>query len=71
MAKYNFEYKVTVKNDSGIATQYVKKVIDESALTTELTTIAAYAGIDFLTLRRVAEVKPRVVGAQIKIKEIK
>lgn len=58
MVKYNFEYKISVKNDAGIETKYVKRVIDETAVSTEMSVIATSPGIEFVTLRKVAEKPP-------------
>lgn len=66
MSKYNLEYKISLKNEQGIETRYVKRAIDESAMASEMTTLATSPGIDFVTLRRVQEVKPKV-GDRVKI----
>jgi hypothetical protein len=53
------EYKLSVKNEEGVQTTYVKRVIDQGFIATELSTLAARDGIEFFTLRKVVE-KPLV-----------
>ena len=58
MAKYNMEYKLSVKNEEGVMTTYVKKVVDQGFLPTEISTIAARDGIEFFTVRKIQEKPP-------------
>jgi hypothetical protein len=65
MAKFNVEYKVVTKSETGVETRQSKAVLEGVMLTHLADLIKADAhgdvSLDFLTIRRQPDVKPKPV----------
>lgn len=66
MAKYNLEFKATRRDETGAETRHVKRVVEQSELATLITSLATESGVEFFTLRRIVEPKPKPVLKEVK-----